>query len=191
MLIYVVRHGESTANRDQVHSGWDDVPLSDAGISDAEKIGDKLKSIRFDHIYCSDLMRARQTLEIALPGIQYDVVPLLRELNVGSLMKKRKDECVSEYGESYLENVRNRDFTAYGGENRSMIRQRAEMFLQKLPECVSQKNIAVFTHDGLMRAFMDLSLKCQIPFQRADCPNGCVSVFRCQEKDFFLVRWNI
>ena len=88
MLVYLIRHGESQSNLDKIWSGWNDVPLTEKGKLDAKKAGEYLDGIKFDKIYSSDLSRAKNTAEIAIPGCEYEQTPLLREINVGEIVGK-------------------------------------------------------------------------------------------------------
>ncbi len=71
-LIYL-RHGLTPWNVERRLQGQSDVPLNEAGISDAKRVGKILQKYTFDAIYCSPLLRTRQTLEYALPG----AIPIL------------------------------------------------------------------------------------------------------------------
>lgn len=61
MKITFVRHGESTANIDQIYSGWLDVRLTKKGINQAREIGQLIKDDNYDIVYTSCLSRAIQT----------------------------------------------------------------------------------------------------------------------------------
>ena len=83
-------------------TGWLDVHLADKGKDDAKKAGDFLKRISFDKIYSSDLIRARETAEIAIPGCRYEISELLREINVGSLAFQPFGSSTSEQVSFFL-----------------------------------------------------------------------------------------
>ena len=95
MLLYVIRHGESETNLSH-WTGWNDVNLTDKGRQDAARAGEMLKGIDFDAIYASDLTRALNTAQIALPGCQPKITPLLREINVGDLAGNPIDIVTAE-----------------------------------------------------------------------------------------------
>lgn len=59
--IYLVRHGQTTANRAQIVQGWADSGLTDAGIAVADSDGEKLRHVPFRAAYSSDLSRALET----------------------------------------------------------------------------------------------------------------------------------
>ncbi|NMM93222.1 histidine phosphatase family protein [Bifidobacterium oedipodis] len=61
--VHLVRHGQTFFNRYNRLQGWSNSPLTEAGIADADKAGNKLKDIEFKAAYCSDTTRAQQTAE--------------------------------------------------------------------------------------------------------------------------------
>lgn len=62
--LYVVRHGQTAHNRDDIVSGQVDPPLTKQGEKQAEGAKIKLANVHFDEVYSSDLKRAVQTAEI-------------------------------------------------------------------------------------------------------------------------------
>lgn len=84
--LVLLRHGESMWNppkgQKHVQKGWRyagamDVPLSEAGISEAIEAGHRLKSLPFDVVYCSMLIRAQMTALIALASHDSEQTPLI------------------------------------------------------------------------------------------------------------------
>ena len=71
MKVYVVRHGESETNKIRHWTGWLDVALTEKGQNDALFARSVLENVHFDKVYTSDLIRAMQTAEIAIPGCCY------------------------------------------------------------------------------------------------------------------------
>ena len=96
MELYAIRHGQSAANAIQAHAGWAQVPLTELGREQAAKTGELLKGLEFERIIVSDLLRARETAQIALPGRNFEQDPRLRETNVGSLQGRRVVELTAE-----------------------------------------------------------------------------------------------
>ena len=66
--VVLLRHGESTWNRENRFTGWTDVDLSEKGVAEAEKAGLLLREegFLFGHAYTSYLKRAVKTL-----GVEY------------------------------------------------------------------------------------------------------------------------
>ena len=75
MIFYLIRHGRQNSSDCNVN-----VPLADAGIKQAELLGKRLRNYSIDAVYCSDLIRAKQTAEIAFSHNEF----LLDHLQVRS-----------------------------------------------------------------------------------------------------------
>lgn len=74
----LLRHGESTANRDGVYSGWHDVPLTEVGRSQAMAAGRALRGRAFGRVLSSDLQRATRTAQLALEAAGAGALPIAR-----------------------------------------------------------------------------------------------------------------
>ncbi len=61
-----MRHGESLWNLENLFTGWVDVPLSEKGVQEAFLAGEKIAEIPFDAAFTSELVRAQQTLALAM-----------------------------------------------------------------------------------------------------------------------------
>jgi 2,3-bisphosphoglycerate-dependent phosphoglycerate mutase len=64
--LVLVRHGESRWNQCNRFTGWVDVPLSEAGIEEAEKCAHQCKKFDFAAAYTSKLERAHSTMNVIL-----------------------------------------------------------------------------------------------------------------------------
>ena len=64
--LILLRHGKSAWNEKNLFTGWVDVPLTQNGILEAQKAGEKIASISFDMIFVSSLIRAQMTAMIAM-----------------------------------------------------------------------------------------------------------------------------
>lgn len=66
MNIYLTRHGQDEDNAANILNGHRDMPLTAKGIEQAEELAAKIqaKNLRFEHVFTSPLIRARQTAEI-------------------------------------------------------------------------------------------------------------------------------
>ena len=176
MKIYVVRHGESEANLKRFFAGWAPVSLTEKGKRDAESIRPYMTSIKFDKVYSSDLIRSIETTEAVLPGAEYETTPLLREVNVGNLMGKDVLTCDREMGETLVNNRSWWNYEPYGGESLEMLCDRAKQFLTSL-EDKPYENVAVFAHEGMLKAILYTVLDIR-PFpKKIKCANCSVATF--------------
>ena len=190
MKLYMIRHGQSTANAQQLHAGWAQVPLTDQGMAQARLAGRLLTGIPFDRIYVSDLLRAQQTQAVALPGADSISTSLLREINVGDLAGKTAGECLKIYGEQYLADKAVHNFVPYGGEDDAMHLDRIRRFAVRL-EQDALSNVAAFCHEGSIRCMLDLVMGQR--HCRKDYPlgNGAVSIFEFADGHWTLNAWNV
>lgn len=188
MLLYMIRHGESTANPTLAHAGWAQIPLTKKGEQEALIAREKLKEIEFDAVYSSDLLRALQTKELALPGVPFEQTPLLREIHVGELAGKIPAEALAFYGEKYLADKARADYRPYGGENREDQCARVSAFLRMLEERAAHR-VAAFCHEGVLRRMLEMTQGLTAPTPRR-CKNGGVCVFECRDHVWRLVTWD-
>ncbi len=107
--IVLLRHGESTWNRENRFTGWTDVPLSPQGEEEAARAGDLLRAegFRFDRAYTSVLRRAVHTLDIVLRRLDASWIPVektwrLNEKHYGALQGLNKAETAARYGEEQV-----------------------------------------------------------------------------------------
>lgn len=63
--VYLIRHGETEWTEQRKHTGLTDIPLTDEGRLQAGWLKDKLSGLKFKKIYCSPLIRARETCDLA------------------------------------------------------------------------------------------------------------------------------
>lgn len=187
MRLYMIRHGQSTANAGRLHAGWAQIPLTEQGFADARFAGTQLEGLSFDKVYVSDLLRAIQTLETALPGVEGERTHLLRETHVGSLSGKDPDQCFALYGQQYITDKAARDYTRYGGENMAMHHQRIVEFADLLARDPVDA-VAAFTHEGSIRCMLNIALG--HPHKKEDYPlaNGSVTVFSYENGTWKLDR---
>ena len=105
--LVLLRHGESTWNKENRFTGWTDVDLSDRGIAEAQEAGCLLKDGRyaFDIAYTSVLKRAIRTLNIALEELDELWIPVekswrLNERHYGALQGLNKAETSAKHGDA-------------------------------------------------------------------------------------------
>ena len=103
--LVLLRHGESTWNRENRFTGWTDVPLSERGVREATEAGRLLREggFAFDLAFTSLLKRAIKTLWIALEETDRMYIPVhnswrLNERHYGALQGLDKAETAAKYG---------------------------------------------------------------------------------------------
>jgi len=135
MELWLVRHGETADNHLKILAGHLPGKLSQLGISQAVKTGKRLAKENWTEIYCSDLGRAKETLEnILLPcsdkyvnKIHY--TELLREKGAGVLQGQALGiwkTNAAKAGQSI------RQYRAEKGESWEDVYVRADKFIENL-----------------------------------------------------------
>jgi probable phosphoglycerate mutase len=85
MAILLVRHGETAGNATRVVQR-PEIPLNERGIRQAARLAERLLAMGFEHVLCSDLVRARMTAEpLRARGVVIEETPVLQERNFGDL----------------------------------------------------------------------------------------------------------
>jgi 2,3-bisphosphoglycerate-dependent phosphoglycerate mutase len=109
ITLVLLRHGESTWNKENRFTGWTDVDLSDRGREEAAAAGQLLKDggFTFDVAYTSLLKRAIRTSWIALDVLDLLWVPVhkewrLNERHYGALQGLNKAETAAKHGEAQV-----------------------------------------------------------------------------------------
>jgi len=107
--LVLLRHGESTWNKENRFTGWTDVDLSDKGRQEAADAGRLLKEggYVFDVAFTSVLKRAIRTLWITLDTLNLMWIPVnknwrLNERHYGGLQGLNKAETAAKHGDAQV-----------------------------------------------------------------------------------------
>ena len=107
--LVLLRHGESTWNKENRFTGWTDVDLTDKGRDEARAAGQLLKAggYEFDIVFTSLLTRAIRTANIALDELEQSWLPVerswrLNERHYGALQGLNKAETAAKHGEDQV-----------------------------------------------------------------------------------------
>jgi len=104
--LVLLRHGESTWNKENRFTGWTDVGLSEKGVEEAKRAGKVLaeEGFKFDIAYTSVLKRAIKTLWLAMEEMDLMWIPVSREWRLnerhyGDLQGLNKAETATKHGD--------------------------------------------------------------------------------------------
>jgi 2,3-bisphosphoglycerate-dependent phosphoglycerate mutase len=107
--LVLIRHGESTWNKENRFTGWTDVDLSEKGRQEAREGGEVLKKegYTFDVAHTSVLKRAIRTLWTVLDEMDLMWIPVhrtwrLNERHYGALQGLNKAETAAKFGEDQV-----------------------------------------------------------------------------------------
>jgi 2,3-bisphosphoglycerate-dependent phosphoglycerate mutase len=107
--LVLLRHGESTWNKENRFTGWTDVDLSDKGREEAREAGRLMaaETMEFDVAFTSVLKRAIRTLWIAQDEMDMMWIPVhrswrLNERHYGALQGLNKAETAAKHGDEQV-----------------------------------------------------------------------------------------
>ncbi len=149
MKIYVARHGQTQLNVEDRVCGSTDIPLTEVGLKQADKLAANTASIKIDVIIASDMIRARQT---ARAVAKYKGLPVitdsrLREQDFGRWEGHPR-------GAADYQAEKRRYFSNHnGGESVLRLAQRVYNALDDIisnPD-YQDKNILIVCHGGVRR----------------------------------------
>lgn len=152
MLIYCVRHGESTYNAEGRVQGQSDVPLSELGRRQGEATANALATVGIEAIYSSPLRRARETAEIIARRTVGDIRldPRLMEINAGIFQDRLRRELLTEFPEEFRRwTSEDPDFVIPGGESRRQLAERGVAAFRDIMAAGFER-VAVVSHGRLL-----------------------------------------
>ncbi|MCL2682132.1 MAG: 2,3-diphosphoglycerate-dependent phosphoglycerate mutase [Bacteroidales bacterium] len=107
--VVLLRHGESTWNKENRFTGWTDVDLTPAGVEEAHEAARLMNEagFRFGIAFTSYLKRAIKTLNIVLEDMDLLQIPVekswrLNEKHYGMLQGLNKAETAAKYSEEQV-----------------------------------------------------------------------------------------
>jgi probable phosphoglycerate mutase len=152
--LILVRHGQSTWNREHRIQGQLDPPLSAEGRRQAELVGRRLAGRRIDGFYASDLKRAWETAQAisAAIGLHPEPSPGLREIYLGEWEGLRTDELAVRFPDAWARWNEEPDWDLVpGGEGAEPFERRVGAALDAIFERHRHGDILVVTHGGVVQ----------------------------------------
>jgi broad specificity phosphatase PhoE len=148
MKIYLVRHGETLWNKEEVFRGRKDIPLNETGRIQAEKVGAYFAGIPLGRIVSSPLQRAVQTaLAIAeTTGIPVETEEDLTDINFGVWEGLSLRDVEEQYPAEFDQWKRSpQKLQVSGGETLAIVRGRASGSLARFAS-FGEGAMALVTH---------------------------------------------
>jgi probable phosphoglycerate mutase len=190
--LLIVRHGETTWNREGRIQGHRDSPLTERGLAQAKAAAARLARDRIDALYSSDLGRAWQTArEVeAATGIPVRIDAGLRERAFGVLEGMTWDEIGRAHPEHAPLVTRVPSHPVPGGESLVEFRERVLAAFHRIAREVGAGSIAVVTHGGVLgvlyREAMGIPLEAPRSYTTL---NAGVNRFRYADEHWSVEHW--
>jgi probable phosphoglycerate mutase len=145
-VTYLVRHGETEWSREGRHTGLTDLPLTEQGERNAQRLRERLTGLLLVKVLTSPLQRATRTSELAGFGGVAEVDPDLVEWNYGDYEGVRTDEIrANQPGwELFRDGCPN-------GESPADIAARADLVVARVRAI--KGNVLIFSSGHFLRVF--------------------------------------
>lgn len=179
--LILLRHGQSTWNKENKFTGWVDVDLSEQGLHEAMQAGEKLKDIPIDQVFCSNLKRALDTAKLALKSAGQENCLIiqdaaLNERHYGDLQGLNKAEMAEKYGAEQIHIWRRSyDIRPPGGESLHDTYLRVLPYYNQAirPLLKAHKTVLIVAHGNSLRALMkELDHKSDAEITSVEIPTG-------------------
>lgn len=161
MAVYLVRHGESVANKDLILSGAFDHPLTDTGRAQARQAGDRLRGIHFAGVFTSVLARAVETAALILEecgghGGQWVRDARLNERDFGIYENVAQGWIADNHGHDALQRIHTDvGFRVDRGESiRDVFDRTSRYFDETVRPAAVEGNILVVSHGNVTKCLI-------------------------------------
>ena len=147
MKVYIVRHGEVPHNALKQYNNKNE-DLTKKGIKQAEELREKIKTINYDIVICSPLVRAKHTAKIINVKEKEIIIDnRLEERNTGNLSGQPLEVTNREEYWNYNTTIK------YGtSENIKLFFDRVYNFLDEL-KTKNYESVLIVAHSGISKAF--------------------------------------
>ncbi|MBI4569800.1 MAG: histidine phosphatase family protein [Planctomycetes bacterium] len=186
-----LRHGETDFNRRSVVQGQLDVPLNENGRRQVQRAAARFTGQRFEAVYASDLLRARESAAIIAGalGLEPRAWAELREQHLGEWQGRPWPEVRELWreGVSASGDLANDQFRPPGGETYAEMFARVFAAFTRIADAHPKGAALVVTHGGVKKVMVyhTLGLAFSQP-RRFDATNGGVSIFHREGGQWLL-----
>jgi broad specificity phosphatase PhoE len=147
--VYLVRHGQTAWNKEEIFRGRSDVPLDEIGLREAELVGEYLKGMNIHAIYSSPLLRARETARRIAQFFNLKVQPLsgINDMSFGKWEGRPLKEIQISERELYQQWREKPHLVRFqGGESLDEVRARAMAALDEVVQYHHGKSLVLVSH---------------------------------------------
>jgi len=147
--IYLVRHGQTAWNKEEIFRGRTDIPLDETGLKQAELAAQYFDGTEIDAIYSSPLSRALQTAQKIAEFHNLKVQPLsgIIDMSFGDWEGRPHQEIREKDSKAYRQWVEEPHLVRLpGGEGLDDVRVRAMAALEEVIRKHPEKTLIFVSH---------------------------------------------
>jgi len=190
-MIIFLRHAQAENNAKRILAGrTEGVPLTKAGIEQAESIAKYLKPLDISTIYSSPIERASHTAEIVAKNnsLDYELDDRITEIDMGKFTRMNYDDMFAKYGNIFLKFYENDPVIAeHEVETFLEVQRRILDMVTHVVKKHKNENVILVTHmdpiKSILAMVMDLKPKTLFELIIA---NASITIIKEQDKKFSL-----
>lgn len=191
--LYLVRHGQTAWNREEVFRGRADIPLNETGRKEALLTGQYLRGVRADSVYSSPLSRAVETAEV-IARYQNKKVLIsdgLIDIDFGQWQGVSHEVVRERYGELYQQWKDTPHLVRFaGGESLGDVRERALRAIHEAVTGHADETLVMVSHRVVNKTILCGLLGLDnAHFWQISQDTGCINILEFGE-GFTLRRLN-
>ncbi len=182
VTIILLRHGETAYNANgNRYCGRTDIALTGKGVDQAKRMQQLLEGHNFEGVFCSPLIRARQTAEIASGAVhELQVDNRLIEIDFGQWEGKCSPDFIAEDPQAWENWLQSPEDYAAGrvGETGRQVIDRVKSFYDDILERYDGKTVLIVGHNGINRLFLAYQLGMPLAnYRRIVQENSALTLF--------------
>ena len=157
LIIYFLRHGETTASQTGGYCGTLDPDLTPEGCQMAEDFADAYKSLPWAAVFSSPLRRAVATAKplCEAAGIRVQLKDGLKEIAYGQWEGKTPEEVNREFHDDYVRWLADPGWNApTGGERGIDIARSSSLVIEEIEQTCSEGNVLAVSHKATTRIML-------------------------------------
>jgi probable phosphoglycerate mutase len=192
VLVYLIRHGETTWNCEKRLQGQLDSPLTEKGIRQSRTLAGRLSEVKFDAVYSSDLERAKHTAQMITAqshhaSIHYD--NRIRERHFGNFQGLTWEEIMAAYPDEAARELAGNPLNQVpGGESKHQVLARATAFFNDIALWHKGQKVLVVSHGGVINVWTKHVLR--VPLEtprRFSLHNTAINTFEFADGQWWVI----
>ncbi len=195
MRLYLIRHGQSTWNKQNRIQGHSNPPLTEKGRTQIGKLIPRLKREGIEKIIASPLKRAHESAQILAKGLGVECHTYrgLMEIFLGEWEGMSPDEINQSYNDGYKKWLKGPSkIRIPKAETISQFRRRAVKAFKEIVASETKERVVLVTHGGILTALISHWLKADFDkvLLSLFCENSCLTIAEVYEGKVYLTEVN-
>ncbi len=192
--VLLVRHGQTNSNITGFYMGWSDEDLNEVGYTQARRLSSRLARLPIASVSTSPLRRTYTTATILTKphNLKPKVLDELIEIQFGDWQGLHMDDIQQKWPELWQQSRTDpSEMTMPNGESFLQVTERAIRAFEKVVQAHRGKQVAIVTHDVVIRVLVAhiLGVSNSI-YRRFEIVNTSLSVIRVMNSSSHLIALN-